>query len=143
MQMFSYTEKFGLFVSTILAAAKNFATKLELKSFMKQLNRFTNLQSRALQFLLCLLFNKIFIVRQCLCSHLLTRKCYVQKMLKLLSLLKIHICSTLLLKCYIIIFNIKRLSSERIHVISLQSVYLHQSQTIQKSSNINLSNKIF
>ena len=34
---------------TILAAAKNFAMKLELKTFMKQLNRFIKLQSRALQ----------------------------------------------------------------------------------------------
>ena len=34
---------------TILAAAKKFAMKLKFKTFMKQLNRFTKLQSRALQ----------------------------------------------------------------------------------------------
>ena len=34
---------------TILAEAKNFAMKLKLKAFIKQLNRFTKLQSRALQ----------------------------------------------------------------------------------------------
>ena len=43
--IFSYTEKFGLVMLTILAAAKNFAMKL----FVKQLNCFTKLQSRALQ----------------------------------------------------------------------------------------------
>ena len=34
---------------TILAAAKDFAIKLKLEKFMKQLNRFTKLQYRALQ----------------------------------------------------------------------------------------------
>ena len=49
LQIFSYREKFGLVMFTILAAAKHFAMKLKLKSFMKQLNRFTKLQSRVLQ----------------------------------------------------------------------------------------------
>ena len=49
LQIFSYREKFGLVMLTILAAAKKFAMKLKLKTFIKQLNRFTKLQSRALQ----------------------------------------------------------------------------------------------
>ena len=49
LEIFSYTEKFGLVMLTVHAAAKNFAMKLKLKTLMKQLNRFTKLQSRALQ----------------------------------------------------------------------------------------------
>ena len=48
LEIFCYTEKFGLVMFTILAAAKNFAVKLKLKTFMKQLNRFTKFQSQAL-----------------------------------------------------------------------------------------------
>ena len=42
-------KKFGLVMLTILVAEKKFAIKLKLKAFMKRLNRFTKLQSRALQ----------------------------------------------------------------------------------------------
>ena len=51
-EIFSYTIKFGLVMLTILAATKNFAmshTNDNFKPLMKQLNRFTKLQSRALQ----------------------------------------------------------------------------------------------
>ena len=49
LKIFSWhTEKFGLVMLAILAAAKNFAVKLKLKTFTKQLNRFTKLQSRGL-----------------------------------------------------------------------------------------------
>ena len=48
LEISSYRENFG-FMLTILAAAKNFALKLKLKALMMQLNRFTKLQSRALQ----------------------------------------------------------------------------------------------
>ena len=52
LEIFSYTEKFGLVMLTILAAAKKFAMSprnKNFKPFMKQLNRFTKLQSRVLQ----------------------------------------------------------------------------------------------
>ena len=52
LEIFSYTIKFGLVVLTILAGAKNFAMShrnSNFEPFMKQLNRFTKLQSRALQ----------------------------------------------------------------------------------------------
>ena len=49
LQKCSYEEKFRLVKLTILAAAKHFAMKLKLKTFMKQLNCFTKLRSRALQ----------------------------------------------------------------------------------------------
>ena len=49
LEIFNYTTKFGLVMLTIFAAVKHFAMKLKLETFMKQLNRFTKLQFRALQ----------------------------------------------------------------------------------------------
>ena len=45
LEIFSYTEKFGLVILAILSAVKNIAMILKLKTFIKQVNRFAKLVS--------------------------------------------------------------------------------------------------